>query len=104
MKMVRKLMMVLVAAALVLPAAGFAEVKAADGTKPAAVTRQKPVIAAPADCVVTGKTSKQIARALGTSHRTVEIHRRRLMEKMHASTLADLVRMHLQLRGNEPDA
>jgi FixJ family two-component response regulator len=56
------------------------------------------------ELVVTGKTSKQIARALGTSHRTVEIHRRRLMEKMHASTLADLVRMHLQLRGNEPDA
>jgi len=47
--------------------------------------------------VVTGLTSKEIARLVGASHRTVEIHRARLMEKMAAATLADLVRMHLQL-------
>jgi len=45
--------------------------------------------------VVTGLTSKEIARVVGASHRTVEIHRARLMEKMAAATLADLVRMHL---------
>jgi len=56
------------------------------------------------ELVVTGKTSKQIARDLGASHRTVEIHRARLMEKMEAATLADLVRMHLLLRGDETDA
>lgn len=47
------------------------------------------------ELVVTGKTSKVIARELGMSHRTVEIHRTHLMEKMAASTLADLVRMRL---------
>ncbi|MEO5561193.1 MAG: response regulator [Dokdonella sp.] len=43
--------------------------------------------------VVAGKTSKEIARILGSSHRTVEIHRGHLMKKMAASTVADLVRM-----------
>lgn len=49
------------------------------------------------ELVVAGRTSKEIARELGASHRTVEIHRGRLMEKMEASTLADLVRMRLLL-------
>jgi len=51
------------------------------------------------DHVVTGLTSKEIARVVGASHRTVEIHRARLMEKMAAATLADLVRMHLLQQG-----
>lgn len=46
--------------------------------------------------IVAGKTSKEIARILGGSHRTIEIHRTHLMEKMAAQTLADLVRMRLQ--------
>ena len=45
--------------------------------------------------VAAGKTSKEIARELGVSHRTVEIHRARVMEKMGAPTLAELVRMQL---------
>jgi FixJ family two-component response regulator len=45
--------------------------------------------------VVTGRTSKEIARTIGASHRTVEIHRAHVMEKMTAATLADLVRMSL---------
>lgn len=45
--------------------------------------------------VVTGQTSKQIARVLGASHRTIEIHRAHVMEKLEAATLADLVRMHI---------
>ena len=45
--------------------------------------------------VVTGQTSKQIARTLGASHRTIEIHRAHVMEKLAAATLADLVRMHI---------
>jgi two-component system response regulator FixJ len=45
------------------------------------------------DHVVTGQTSKEIARALGASHRTIEIHRTRVMAKMEAESLADLVRM-----------
>ena len=38
-----------------------------------------------------GMTSKAIGRALGISHRTVEIHRARLMRKYSASTAAELV-------------
>ncbi|MDF1484403.1 PAS and helix-turn-helix domain-containing protein [Ramlibacter sp. H39-3-26] len=38
-----------------------------------------------------GLTSKEIGRALGISHRTVEIYRARLMRKYQASTTADLV-------------
>jgi FixJ family two-component response regulator len=53
------------------------------------------------DLVVTGLTSKEIARVVGASHRTVEIHRAHLMEKMVAGTLAELVRAHLALRGGE---
>jgi PAS domain S-box-containing protein len=38
-----------------------------------------------------GMTSKEIGRALGISHRTVEIYRARLMRKFKASTTTDLV-------------
>jgi len=45
------------------------------------------------DRVVAGKQSKEIAFELGTSPRTVEIHRSRVMHKMQARTVQDLVRM-----------
>ena len=41
--------------------------------------------------VMQGLTSKQIGRALEISHRTVELHRARLMRKYTASTTAELV-------------
>jgi two-component system, LuxR family, response regulator FixJ len=50
--------------------------------------------------VVAGEANKVIARALGTSHRTVEIHRMRVMEKMQAKSLADLVGMALAHSGH----
>lgn len=43
--------------------------------------------------VVAGQTSKEIARTLGSSHRTVEIHRNHLMEKTGAKSLAELIRI-----------
>ena len=43
--------------------------------------------------VVTGMLNKQVAGELGTSERTIKAHRHRVMEKMQADSLADLVRM-----------
>ncbi|NOT72572.1 MAG: response regulator transcription factor [Hyphomicrobium sp.] len=48
--------------------------------------------------LVRGMANKQIAIELGISPRTVEIHRTWVMNKMAAKTLADLVRMGLQLK------
>ena len=44
-----------------------------------------------------GKANKVMAADLGVSQRTVEIHRARVMEKMGASSLAQLVRMVMDL-------
>ncbi len=52
--------------------------------------------------VVQGNTSKEMARTLGVSHRTVEVHRQHIMEKMKAGSLADLVRMTVKLDILEP--
>ena len=43
--------------------------------------------------VVAGETNKGVARHLGISEKTVEIHRAKVMEKMQAKSLADLVRI-----------
>jgi two-component system, LuxR family, response regulator FixJ len=45
------------------------------------------------EAVVAGRLNKLIAADLGLSTRTVEIHRARIMQKMHADSLSDLVRM-----------
>jgi FixJ family two-component response regulator len=45
------------------------------------------------DLVVTGILNKQIAFDLGMSEKTVKVHRARVMQKMKAESLADLVRM-----------
>jgi len=47
--------------------------------------------------VTSGKANKVMAADLGLSQRTVEIHRAHVMEKMAASSIAQLVRMVLDL-------
>jgi FixJ family two-component response regulator len=50
--------------------------------------------------VVEGKLNKQIAAELGTTEKTVKVHRGRVMEKMEASSVAELVRSIEKLRAS----
>jgi FixJ family two-component response regulator len=43
--------------------------------------------------VITGMLNKQIASELGTSVKTIKVHRSRVMQKMEAESVADLVRL-----------
>jgi two-component system response regulator FixJ len=49
--------------------------------------------------IVEGKSNKVIGGELRISTRTVELHRARVMEKMRASSLAELVRMMIDVEG-----
>ena len=49
--------------------------------------------------VVTGKSNKQIAAAIGLSPKTVEVHRSHVMEKLKADSLAELIRLWMLVKG-----
>jgi two-component system response regulator FixJ len=53
--------------------------------------------------LIVGDPNKAIARLLGISARTVEIHRARVMEKLAAKNIADLVRLSLSVT-SPPDS
>ena len=48
-----------------------------------------------------GQSNKAIARDLAISHRTVEIHRMKMLAKLGARNAADAVRLHAQASGFE---
>lgn len=51
------------------------------------------------EILVAGNANKMIAYILGTSTRTIENHRAKIMAKMEASSLPELVRMVINVRG-----
>jgi FixJ family two-component response regulator len=53
--------------------------------------------------VVTGMLNKQIAFDLGTSEKTIKVHRARAMEKLGAESLAELVRIAEKLGIRPPE-
>jgi two-component system response regulator FixJ len=54
------------------------------------------------DLVVQGKLNKEIAADLNLSPKTVEVHRANVMDKMEASSLAELVRMVVTIEDEAP--
>jgi len=54
------------------------------------------------DLIILGKLNKQIADVLGISIKTVEVHRARVMEKMGAHSLAELVQHVLSVEASTP--
>jgi FixJ family two-component response regulator len=51
------------------------------------------------DLVVAGNSSKLIARNLGISPKTVDIHRANIMRKLNVHTVAEMVQLRLSLQG-----
>lgn len=51
--------------------------------------------------VTDGYSNKEIANSLGVSAKTVEAHRARVMEKMQAGSLAELVRMAISAQAEQ---
>jgi two-component system, LuxR family, response regulator FixJ len=57
-------------------------------------TREREVL----ELVAAGEPNKIIARQLGISFRTVELHRAHIIEKLHARSLSDLIRMAIIMK------
>ena len=55
-------------------------------------------------CVVAGKPNKTIAEELGVSVKTIEAHRARMMRKAEVDSLADLVRLAMEITGSTDES
>lgn len=55
------------------------------------------------DCLVEGAQNKMIARQLAISPRTVEVHRSRIMKKMGATSLSEIVHLALEAGATSDD-
>jgi two-component system response regulator FixJ len=76
--------------------------KAVQGSAVASLAAQKIALLTPRerevlDFLAAGKSTKDIARALGTSPRTIDVHRARVLHKLEANSLAEIV--HLVIAG-----
>ena len=72
----------------------YAEITALEKRYDSLTHREKEVL----ELVVSGMLNKQIAAELGTSEVTIKVHRGRIMHKMQADSLAQLVLMREKLR------
>ena len=77
-----------------------AEAAAARGLLGSLTPREREVF----DLLVTGLPTKAIANKLGASPRTIEVHRGRVFEKLHAGSLPDLVRLMIAAQSEERPA
>ncbi len=64
---------------------------------------QRMMLLTPRECevlewLIQGKSNKMIARILGISSRTIEIHRKNIIDKMQANSVVDLVKMVMAVR------
>ncbi|HEY0106621.1 MAG TPA: response regulator [Rhizomicrobium sp.] len=88
----REVLLAALEIALARPAKGAAPPPEAAAVRKALTEREKDVY----DLLVQGHQNKMIAHKLGISTRTVEVHRSRVMDKLGAKNLADLVRLSLR--------
>jgi FixJ family two-component response regulator len=81
-----------------LALADAAERQAIDRRVAMLTPRERQVMA----LVVRGLLNKQIAAELGAAEKTIKIHRGRVMQKMAAGSVADLVRMTEKIAAPAP--
>jgi DNA-binding NarL/FixJ family response regulator len=75
---------------------GYARPAASNGSRPLA-PREREILGH----IASGETTKEIARALGVGTKTVETHRRRLMQKLNKHSVAELTKVAI-LQGLSP--